>query len=140
MPLVANKALARRANGVFASGNGENFDDIFAADYVNHQEADVSAGRADRSLAEYQEMLGVFHSVFSNARSEVLMQVAEGDLVATRWRFTALLTGEYRDVGPMDDEVSWTGVQIDRIADGKVAESWDEWDKYGLFAQMGLIE
>ena len=139
MSLEENKALARRANAVFASGKGD-FEEIFAPAYVNHQETDMTEGRMDRSLAEYKEMLGVFHSVFSDARNEVLMQVAEGDLVATRWRFTAMLTAEYRGVAPMDHPVTWTGVQIDRIENGRIAESWDEWDKYGLFAQLGLVK
>jgi hypothetical protein len=36
--------------------------------------------------------------------------------------------------------VTWTGVQIDRIADGKIVESWVDWDKYRLFETLGFLK
>ena len=32
-----------------------------------------------------------------------------------------------------------TGITIDRIADGRIAESWDNWDTLGLMQQLGAI-
>jgi predicted ester cyclase len=32
-----------------------------------------------------------------------------------------------------------TGITIDRIADGKIVESWDELDQLGMLQQLGVI-
>ena len=32
-----------------------------------------------------------------------------------------------------------TGITLDRIADGKIAEFWNEWDGLGLMQQLGVI-
>jgi hypothetical protein len=44
MSLEANKDIARRANAMWAGGNTERAEDIFAPGYVNHQESDVAGG------------------------------------------------------------------------------------------------
>jgi len=139
MSIDDNKAMARRANALWATGEAENFDDIFTDGYQNHQEPYVAGGTSAVSLSEYKKLLAGYHAAFSNSRNEILSQVAEGDLVATRWRFTAVQTGEYQGLAATNKEASWTGVQIDRLENGKIAESWVDWDKYGLFAQLGLV-
>ena len=140
MSLDGNKAMARRANAIWASGNTDKFEDIFTASYLNHQEPDIAGGVSSKNFQVYKDLLGVYHATFSNSHNEVLMQIAEGDWVATRWRFTATQTSEYRGVQPTGKELSWTGIQIDRIENDKIAESWDDWDKYNLFAQLGLVK
>ena len=140
MSLEDNKAMARRANAIWASGNSEKFEDIFTDGYLNHQEPDIAGGVSVKNLEVYKELLAKYHSTFSSSRNEVLMQIAEGDWVATRWRFRATQTSEYLGVQPTGKEVTWTGIQIDRLENGKIAESWDDWDKYNLFAQLGLVK
>ena len=140
MSLEDNKAMARRANGIWASGNAEKFEDIFTVDYVNHQDPDVAGGVSAKDLAVYKDLLAGYHAAFSNSRNEILMQIAEGVMVATRWRFTAVQTGDYQGLAPTNKEVTWTGVQIDRFENGKIAESWVDWDKYRLFEELGVVK
>ena len=140
MSLEDNKAMARRANAIWASNNSDKFEDIVTAGYVNHQEPDVAGGVSAKNLEVYKELLAGYHAAFSNSRNEILMQLAEGDLVATRWRFTAVQSGDYEGLAPTGKEVTWTGVQIDRFENGKIAESWVDWDKFSLFVQLGLAK
>jgi hypothetical protein len=39
---------------------------------------------------------------------------------------------------PTHREVTWTGIQIDRFANGK-AESWVAWDKFGFLHGLGMV-
>jgi predicted ester cyclase len=41
---------------------------------------------------------------------------------------------------PTGKQCSYTYIAIDRIVDGKVVESWLEWDEAGLLRQMGVLE
>ena len=65
--------------------------------------------------------------------------IAEGDLVATRWQFEATHTGVYLGRPPTGKRAIWTGVQIDRVANGRIVESWVDWDKCRLFETLGFV-
>jgi predicted ester cyclase len=64
-------------------------------------------------------------------------QLAEGDRVANRWRNLGTHTGVFMGIAPTGKRVSFTGISIDRIAGGKVVESWMNWDELGLLRQLG---
>ena len=40
---------------------------------------------------------------------------------------------------PTGKQTSSTGIQIDRIQNGKIVESWVSWDTLGLLMQLGAI-
>ncbi len=67
-------------------------------------------------------------AAFPDTRVDILLQLAEGDLVATHWRFSGTQTGAYESHPQSGMQASWTGVQIDRIEGGKIVESWVSWD------------
>ena len=139
MTLEAMKALARRSLEMWASGNTDNPDEVFAANYLNHQEPLAAGGAKGVDLAGWKEIVAECHRAFSDFEVTVLTQIAEGDLVATRWQFAATQTGEYLGHPPSGKRAVWTGVQIDRVADGKIVESWVDWDKYRMFEALGIL-
>lgn len=139
MSLDDHKDLGRRAIQLWDSNNSDTPKDIVAQDYINHQEPDAEGGVSARDLASWKDLVTGYHAAFSNSQVKVFAQVAEGDLVATRWQITATQTGEYMDLAPTNKEVTWTGVSTDRIENGKIVESWVNWDKYRLFEMLGLV-
>ncbi|MCP4318969.1 MAG: ester cyclase [Hyphomicrobiales bacterium] len=56
-----------------------------------------------------------------------------------RWRFTVKHTGSYIGYDPSGKTAIWTGVEIDRIADGKIIESWVDWDKFRQLEMLGIL-
>lgn len=140
MSIDANKTLSRRSLEMWASGNADNPDEIFAPGYLNRQEPDAAGSDTPLDLAGWKAVVRDNHTAFSDFRVAILMQIAEGDRVATHWRFTATQTGAYLGHPPSGRRASWTGVQIDRFADGRIAESWVVWDMDTLFRQLGLPE
>jgi ketosteroid isomerase-like protein len=36
--------------------------------------------------------------------------------------------------------VTVRGISIDRVADGKIAETWASWDRLGIYQQLGVVE
>ena len=71
--------------------------DYLADNYVNHQLPDAAGGTSSKSLSEWKALVADFHEGFSHVKMEVLLQVAEGDYVCSRWRLTATNTGAFRD-------------------------------------------
>ncbi len=140
MSIDDHKEMSRSAIGMWASSNSDRPEDIFAENYVNHQEPDVEGGVSDKSLEAWKELVSAYHKSFSNSQVLVLMQIAEGDLVATRWEITATHTGDFMGLASTGKQATWTGVQIDRFEDGKIVESWVNWDKYRFFEGLGLMK
>lgn len=135
-----HKEMSRHALGMWGSDNTCRAKDIFATNYINHQEPDVEGGVSSKSLEEWKKLVSDYHNSFSDSHVKILMQVAEGDKVATRWEFTSTHTGEFMGHAPNGKRVTWTGVQIDRFEDGKIVESWVYWDKYRFLDEFGLLK
>ena len=133
------KALSRRVLEMWGSDCADVGEDLFAADYVNHQEPDAEGGISDKSLGEWRDLVSGFHESFSGATVRISRQVAEGDLVATHWEISATQSGEFLGRAATGKRTTWTGVQIDRFEGGKIAESWVPWDKYRFLEALGLV-
>jgi predicted ester cyclase len=85
-------------------------------------------------------MLSGFRKGFSNSKMRILMQIADKDIVATRWEMRATQSGEYVGRAPTGRELTWTGVATDRFEGDKIVETWINWDKYRLFEELGLVK
>lgn len=135
----AKKELSRRSLAMWESGNTDDPGAVFAPDYANHQEPGAQGGVGTLSLDNWKSVVAQNHIAFPDLKLTVLMQVAEGDFVATHWQFSGTQTGEYLGQPATGRKATWRGVQIDRIADGKIAESWVSWDKYTLFNDLDML-
>jgi predicted ester cyclase len=135
----AAKALSRQSLGMWAGGAPDVSETIFTPGYRNHQEPAAGGGVKTTGLADWVALVEANHRAFPDLQVEFLMQVAEADRVATHWRFTATQSGPYEGMAPTGRRVSWTGVQIDRFEDDRIAESWVVWDKFTQFETLGIL-
>ena len=140
MTLDHEKKLARRSLMMWESDNTDAVTAIFAPNYVNHQESAVGGTLESLNLEEWKKLVQQNHRAFPNLRVTILMQIAEDDLVATRWQFTATQAGAYLGHAATQKQATWTGVQIDRFESGKIVASWVDWDKYRLFKELGFLK
>jgi predicted ester cyclase len=74
-------------------------------------------------------LVGGFRSLFHDLHIEIDDLIATADKVVARWSATAW-------TAPGEKPVGFTGITIDRFADGRIIESWSEWDSAGLTAQL----
>lgn len=134
---AANKALARRiVEEAFTAGRLEVVDELVARDYVGH---DPSLPEDARGPEGVKELIAGYRAAFPDIRVTVEDQIAEGDRVVTRWAATGTHQGELMGMPATGKQGTVTGITIDRIADGKIVESWDNWDTLGLMQQLGAV-
>jgi SnoaL-like polyketide cyclase len=76
---------------------------------------------------------------FPGCRFDLDNLLGEGDRVAFTWTFTGTHTGNLGPVPPTGRQVTVTGVNVERIADGRVAEYWSSPDNLRMFQQLGLV-
>jgi predicted ester cyclase len=133
------KAVVRRfLDEVFNNKNLAAIDDLFTPDYVFH-----ASGGAVRGLAGIRRLCDVLLTAFPDLHVTVDAFVAEGDRVAGRYTWGGTQRGELSLPGlripPTGKQVTWTATTISRIADGKIAEDWEDANWLGVLRQLGAI-
>ena len=83
-------------------------------------------GAYDRNA--WREMDKGLFSAFADFSLQVLDQVAEGDLVATRYTLGGTHTGEFAGIPPSGAVARLGATAMDRVADGKLVEHWVDLD------------
>jgi steroid delta-isomerase-like uncharacterized protein len=148
MSIEENKALVRRAyDEVFNKGNVAVVDRLFAPNFVVHLDYPTNVpvpAEMQQSLEELKQFVSQFRTTFPDLNYTVELQVAEGDIVATRSTARGTHKGEYRGltykgIPPTGKQVTWTETQIFRIADGKIVEQWSNEDDLGRLQQVGAL-
>ena len=131
---------SRQALDLWASGADVVAHDIFDPEYMNHQDPDIHGDVSVQTLPLYEALLADYHRAFSESTVKVFMQMTEGDLVASRWEISATNTGEYVGHPATGVRATWSCIEIDRHRDGRIIESWINWDKFRLLHRLGLVE
>jgi steroid delta-isomerase-like uncharacterized protein len=85
----------------------------------------------------WSAFLNGFLAAFPDAQISVNADVAQQDLVASRWTLTGTHHGEFQGVPPTGRTVRITGIDFSRIVDGKIAEHWAQFDLISVMQQIG---
>jgi predicted ester cyclase len=130
-----NKALVRRwVEEIWNQKSMAAIDEIVAAEIVQH-----IPPLADQQGIDALKQFVVAHRVaFPDGRfTEDLIE--EGDKVVQRWTFRGTHMGEFMGVAGTGSPTETTGTTTLRIARGKVAEFWVQWDSLGWMQRVGAV-
>jgi steroid delta-isomerase-like uncharacterized protein len=132
----ANKALVRRFyEEVWARGNLDVADEVFADDYERH---DFRAGDPVPGPEGQKRIAADFRAAFPDLTWEVDFILTEGDLVAGRWTAGGTHLGPWAGTEPSGRSVRFSGINVFRFDEGKVVELWNHRDDLGLMEQLGV--
>ncbi|EME66849.1 cyclase [Rhodococcus ruber BKS 20-38] len=62
-----------------------------------------------------------------------------GDRVVVRWTGTGTHVGEINGIPPTGKDIRVDAIAVHRMADGKIAETWEVWDTLGFLQQLGVV-
>lgn len=132
-----NTATARRFfHEIAVGGNLDAIDEIFAADYRDHdiiKEEETTVG-SDVIRSDVTGWREAFDFTFN-----LDDQVAEGDNVVTRWTWTGTHKGEFQGIPATGKVCTMTGTTIFRFHDGKIQEGWWHYDVLRLMREIGML-
>jgi steroid delta-isomerase-like uncharacterized protein len=132
-----NKRISRRiVEEIFGEGRMELADELLTADSLGHDPALPEPIRGPEGL---KQAARGYRAGFPDLHIRVDEQCAEGNLVCTRWTATGTHSGEFWGTLPTGKQATVTGMTMDRIENGRVAESWTNWDALGLMQQLGIV-
>jgi len=89
--------------------------------------------------AGIKQFISIYRTAYPDTHFTVEDQVAEGDKVATRWTATGTHRGELMGIAPTGKRVTVTGIAITRVTNGKIVETWNNFDALGQLQQLGVI-
>jgi len=108
---------------------------VFAADCVIHINGSPDP---NLSVAGLQQMVAGLLAAFPDLRFTIEDQFVAGDKVAIRWVAEGTNSAPFGNVPATGRHVRVDGLILDRVADGKVVERWEQWDQAGMMQQLGL--
>jgi steroid delta-isomerase-like uncharacterized protein len=133
----ANCALVRRfIDEIFNAGNFDAVDEILAPDYLHH---DPTTQEFGSGIEGFKRLIGYYRDAFPDLVISFDDQFAAGDRVVDRWTGQGTHEGELMGIPPTGRPVTATGISIHRIADGRIAETWNNYDAAGVLRQVGAI-
>jgi steroid delta-isomerase-like uncharacterized protein len=136
MSTEGNKALIRRhTEELWNQGKLDIAREIHASDIVFH---DASSPELRGSEA-YGQFVATYRTAFPDLHFTIEDMFAAGDKVAERWTCVGTHQGELMGIPPTGKQVTTTGIDIFRIADGKIAEEWVNWSTLAMLQQLGVI-
>jgi steroid delta-isomerase-like uncharacterized protein len=132
-PAVDNKALNLRWITAFNERDWQTEATVRSADF----RAYMSGSKEPLNADAWAGFMMAFATAFPDSRISVDECIAEGDRVVSRWTLTGTHRGEFQGVPATGRAVRFTGIEFNRVVDGRLAEHWAQFDLVGLMGQIG---
>ena len=92
-----------------------------------------------RGLPAWREGMQGFFTAFPDITYTLDDIFFTGDRGVWRGHWHGTQRGAWAGIAPSGKTATWTAVIIGRMQDGKLVEDWVEYDRLGLFRQLGAI-
>ena len=135
MSTEENKTIVRRFEELFNEKQVDRADEFVAPDYIDHGALPGQAPGLDGAKQKW----AMYIAAIPDLRVPIEDMVAEGDKVVVRWTAEGTQRGELLGIPPTGKRLRFSGISIYRLAEGKVAEVWEQFDRLGLMQQHGVI-
>ncbi len=108
---------------------------FLAPDLVDH-DAQPFPGRED-GAAGLLQVIAMIHAALPDLERTIEDQIAEGDRVVTRFVDRGTHRGDLFGVPATGRAIAMTGINIERVVDGRIRDIWHVEDIAGLMRQLG---
>lgn len=132
-----NAAVVHRViDEVLNAGNLDSADELIAADVVNHNTVPGLPANREGAKEIFRKLRGAFPDL-RFAAEEI---IEHDDKVVVRWSGRGTHTGKFVFLEPTNREVTVSGIDIVRIAGGKIVERWGYYDQIAILRQLDLLD
>ena len=127
--------IRRSVKEFWNTGNVDVMPEIYHPDYMGHDPGGTHAG----DLSQFTATTKTVFAAFSGLEIAIDDLLVDGDKVVKRWTARATHTGDFMGIPASGSKVEFTGINIYRIADGKIVEAWANSDTLGFMQQIGAV-
>ena len=123
---------------VWNKGREDAIAEMLSPDMIAHGLVDES-GNELRGAESFKSFHRSFRGAFPDIQVIVEDAVSEGDKTVARCTVRATHTGEGIGLAPTNKPIEINGLCMTRVEDGRIAESWNEFDFMTLYQQIGVL-
>lgn len=132
----ANAAVVRRFWEGFNAHDLDVWDEVCASDFVNH---DPGLPTPDTDLPTIKQTIGALLTAFPDLRSSEDDLIATSEAVVVRRTMRGTHRDEFMGIPPTGKDVTFAGIWLAHLREGKLAEQWVFFDALGLLRQIGAV-
>ena len=136
MSLEENKNIVRRYQEIYTSNDLDALSEVVSENLLTPKIMPGISTGIEGAKAAHRIML----AGFPDYQTIIDDLFAEGDKVAARITMSGTNTGSFMGIPPTGKYVSFTGIYIARLANGKIVEHWGEEDGVSLLQQLGVLK
>ena len=123
MSTEENKAVSNRMAEAISGADFDAFDELMAPELAE----------------EFKQGVSELRLAFPDYHGSNEIQVAEGEMVANRFVPYGTHQGEFMGIAPTGRRVTFRGLALDRVVDGRIVESIVEMDLEDVLGQIGAV-
>ncbi|WP_224994644.1 SDR family NAD(P)-dependent oxidoreductase [Cesiribacter sp. SM1] len=127
--------VRRNTEEVQGKGNYDVFEELFAADFIDHT-PQPGGFSADREGA--RELYKKLREAFPDFHAEIHWQTTDGDRVTTFKTYHGTHQGTFWGLAPTGKKIHFETVDVMRVREGKITEHWGVANLFSLLQQFDL--
>src|SRR4026209_513519 len=135
MSIEENKKIVQRYQEIYNNNGLDSLTEVVSEDLLTPKIMPGIPSGIEGAKAAHRIMLAGFPD-YQTSIDDIF---AEGDKVAARITMSGTNSGSFMGIPPTGKHVSFTGIYIARIANGKIVEHWGEEDGVSLLQQLGVL-
>lgn len=124
---------------VWSNGDLAAIDALMAPDYVNRDPATPAPNGEMHGRAGMKALVSALRGAIPDMRMTIDEQIAEGDVVVSRWHATGTFLGELNGLPPTGRAGGTTGITITTFRDGEIVADHAIWDTLGFLRSVGAL-
>ncbi len=133
-----DRLLGHRSHSEWlVGGNPDAVYDLYAADAVIHSR--YIPPNMTRGVEAFKGYATYLRTAFPDIEIDDEDNIAQGDRVGMRWTMRGTHGGDFWGMPATGNQVEVTGMDIFRIADGRIQDAWIETDYMTLLRQIGMV-
>ncbi|TET08629.1 MAG: ester cyclase [Candidatus Thorarchaeota archaeon] len=117
---------------ILNKGNLDAFEELCAPNFVKH----AIPPSPDYGIEGSKQSVLMLRKAFPDIKYTVEDMIEDGDKLVARWSAKGTHKGEFMGIPPTGKQVTFSGIEIIRVKDGKAIEEWEELDRAGLMQQL----
>ena len=125
-------------NRLFQAWNSGNVSDVLNFYQDNIVREDTALKRAYEKADLTRIIIG-YSSAFPDIHYEVEKIIEQGDNIVVCWNVSGHQKGKLMNIPPTGKFISFKGVSVLEITDGKISKVFYMWDEAGMLRQMGML-
>ena len=134
--MSANKDIVRRyMDDCWNLGKLDELRELVAENCAHHDSVFPTLQPGAESLKRH---IGMCRNGFPDFKFNIDDTIAERNEVVIHWTVIGTHKGQFLGMPPTNRKATVTGTSIFRIEDGKIAESWSDWNLMSMMQQLGV--